>query len=324
EVVDRAALAVEEAAVGRLCDELPPVPAGPERAVLSVDGAMVPLVGGAWAEVKTLVVGEVALESTEVTAAEAPDVHMVAISSCSRLADIEQFNQAVLGELHRRGVETAGRVAAVSDGAEWIQGFVDWHCPQAIRILDFAHAAEHVALIGQAVAPDDPTWLAPRLHRLKHTGPEPVLAELHQQVDQMAALAPPPLGVSEALTYLDKRVTLMEYPVFAAAGWPIGSGSVASAHKLSVEARLKGAGMHWAGLNVNPLLVLRNAACNDRWEETWTHCAAWLRRHPLPRCPTGVVPPPPPPSEPLLPPPPPPPRAPHPWRRYRAPLSPKL
>jgi len=160
--------------------------------VLSVDGAMVPLVGGAWAEVKTLVVGEVALESTEVTAAEAPDVHLAAISSCSRPADIEHFNQAVLGELHRRGVETAGRVAAVSNGAEWIQGVVDLHCPQAIRILDFAHVAAHVALIGQAVAPDDPTWLAPRLHRLKHTGPETVLAEQHQQVDQMAALAPPP------------------------------------------------------------------------------------------------------------------------------------
>ena len=42
EVVGRAVLAVEEAVVARLCDELPPVPAGPERAVLSGDGAMVP------------------------------------------------------------------------------------------------------------------------------------------------------------------------------------------------------------------------------------------------------------------------------------------
>lgn len=57
EVVGRAALAVEEAVVEGLCAERPPVPAGPERAVLSADGAMVPLVGGAWAEVNTLVVG---------------------------------------------------------------------------------------------------------------------------------------------------------------------------------------------------------------------------------------------------------------------------
>lgn len=325
EVVGRAALAVEEAAVVRLCDELPPVPPGPQRAVLSVDGAMVPLVGGEWAEVKTLVVGEVAALAAPTPQAPAatlpamPEVQMTAVSSCSRLADIEQFNAAVLSELHRRGVETAGQVAAVSDGAEWIQGFIDLHCPQAVRILDFAHAAEHVALVGQAVAPDEATWLAPRLHRLKHDGPEPVLADLQEQV---AALGRPPPEVPEALAYLDKRVALMQYPTFAAAGWPIGSGSVESANKLVVEARLKGAGMHWARPNVNPLLVLRNAACNDRWDEVWAHSAAWLRRHWLPRCPMVVVTPPPPPEPP--PPPPLPPRAPHPWRRYSVPLSPKL
>jgi hypothetical protein len=315
EVVGRAARVVEDDAVVRLCEELPPVPAGAERAVVSVDGAMVPLVGGEWAAVKTLVVGEVALEPAEAAPSE---VHLTAVSSCSRLADVEQFHEAVLGALHRRGVETAGQVAALSDGAEWIQGCVDLHCPQATRILDFAHAAEQVALVGQAVAPADPTCLAPRLHRLKHDGPESLLAELHQPV---AALAQPPPAVSEALTYLDKRVALMQYPAFAAAGWPLGSGSVESANKLVVEARLKGAGMHWARPNVNPLLVVRNAACNDRWEQAWTHSAAWLRRHPLPRCSAVVCTPPPPPPEPL---PPPPPRAPHPGRRYGVPLSTKL
>ena len=265
-------------------------------------------------------VGEVALQPAAAT--PTAEVHLRAVSSCSRLADVEQFNAAVLGELHQRGVETAGQVAALSDGAEGIQGFVDLHCPQAIRILDFAHAAAHVALVGQAAAPDEATWLAPpRLHCLKHDGPEPVLAELHEQA---AAVAQPPSEVSAALAYLDKRVALMQYPAFAAAGWPIGSGRVESANKLVVEARLKGSGMHWARPNVNPLLVWRNAACKDRWEETWTHCSAWLRRHPFPRCPTVLASPPPPPPAPLLPLPLPPPRAPHPWRRYGAPLSPKL
>ncbi len=175
-----------------------------------------------------------------------------------------------------------------------------------------------MALVGQAVAPDDPAWLAPRLHRLKHDGPASLLTELHQQV---AALAQPPPEVTEALTYLDKRVALLQYPTFAAAGWPIGSGIVESANKLVVEARLKGAGMHWARPNVNPLLVLRTAVCNDRWDEAWTHSATWLRRHPVPRCPLAPPPPlppePPPPPAPLRPP------APHPWRQYTKWLSPK-
>lgn len=325
EVVGRAGVAVQQAAVDWLLDELPPVPAGAEQAVVSVDGAMVPLRGGEWAEVKTLVVGEVtAMEEPSPLASE---VRTRALSYCSRLADIEQFNAAVLGELHRRGIERAGQVASVSDGAEWIQGFVDLHCPQAVRILDFAHAAQRIALIGQTLAPDNPTWLAPRLHRLKHDGPEPLLAELREEV---AALAQPPPEVAEALAYLEKRVVQLQYPAFQAAGWPIGSGIVESANKLVVEARLKGAGMHWARPNVNPLLVLRTAACNDRWDEAWVLNSAYLRHHALPRCP---LPPPPLPTPPtVLAPPPPalqaappgpyrPPQT-HPWKRPLIPPKP--
>src|SRR5438067_3362623 len=66
----------------------------------------------------------------------------------------------------------------------------------------------------------------------------------------------------------------MQYPRYQAAGWPIGSGSVESANKVVVEARLKGAGMRWADHNVNPMLVLRNAMCNRRWQETWTMARA--------------------------------------------------
>jgi len=49
---------------------------------------------------------------------------------------------------------------------------------------------------------------------------------------------------------------------------------VESANKVVVEARLKGAGMRWQDQNVNPMLVLRNAVCNRRWQETWTTARA--------------------------------------------------
>lgn len=37
---------------------LPPVPPGPEQALVSGEGARVPRCGGEWDEVKTLVIGE--------------------------------------------------------------------------------------------------------------------------------------------------------------------------------------------------------------------------------------------------------------------------
>jgi hypothetical protein len=54
---------------------------------------------------------------------------------------------------------------------------------------------------------------------------------------------------------------------------------VESAHKVVVESRRKGAGMHWARPHVNPLVALRTIACSDRWGEAWPQIAQQLR-HP--------------------------------------------
>jgi hypothetical protein len=83
--------------------------------------------------------------------------------------------------------------------------------------------------------------------------------------------------VAENLAYLDKREAQTHYPSFLSAGWPIGSGMDESANKVVVEARLKGAGMHWSRMSVTPLLALRNAVCNDRWAEAWQQSTSHIR-----------------------------------------------
>ncbi len=264
-----AALAVCEAEVERLKQEVPQAPGGADKQVLSADGAMVHLVGGEWAEVKTVVMGQV-------TRNKRGEVCTQQISSFSRLAEAEHFAEAALVETHRRGLERAAEVCAVQDGAEWLQGLVDYHRADAVRILDFAHAAEYVNEIGQAVQAAGgrlpPTWLTGLLHRLKHQGPARVLTHLAW----LAARYPSPV-IREKLAYLQKRETHMRYPTYQEAGWPIGSGSVESANKRVVETRLKGAGMRWGRQNVNPMLVLRNAVCNRQWHETWTTALAHRR-----------------------------------------------
>ena len=98
------------------------------------------------------------------------------------------------------------------------------------------------------------------LHVLKHRGPAPLLRMSQRLSPELTELA----SVREHLGYLRKREGLMQYPQFRRQGWPIGSGMVESANKLVVEARLKGAGMHWERSHVNPLLALRNGVCNQR------------------------------------------------------------
>jgi hypothetical protein len=230
-----AALAVCEAQVEQLKQEAPQVPAGAEKQLLSGDGAMVHLVGGEWVEVKTLALGEVSRNKRG-------EVCTQHLSYFSRLADAERFEEAALVETHRRGLERAAEVCAVQDGAQWLQGLIDYHRADAVRILDFAHAAEYINEIGQAVQAAGgrlpATWLEGVLHRLKHQGPARVLTHLTWLTARY-----PSSAVQEKLTYLQKREAHMQYPTYQEAGWPIGSGSVESANKLVVEARLKGAGM---------------------------------------------------------------------------------
>lgn len=277
EAAGAAQVALQTAAVERLERQAPPAPPGPDRQYLSADGAFVPLVGGEWAEVKSVVIGEVAAPVMEKGEAV---VHTHHLSYFSRLADADTFDRLALVETHRRGVENAGQVAAVLDGAEWLQGFADWHRSDALRILDFPHAAGYVGKIGQATwgadSPELAGWLSAQLHQLKHVGPDDVLAHLRDMVaEQPQAEA---FELPQALAYLEKRIAQMDYPRFQAQGWPIASGATESGNKLVVEARLKGAGMHWARAHVDPLLALRNVVCNNRWDEAWPQIAAQLRQ----------------------------------------------
>jgi hypothetical protein len=118
-----------------------------------------------------------------------------------------------------------------------------------------------------------PGWLAKQFHALKHNGPIQVLAELRALASAQPDLKP----VQEARAYLEKREGQMQYPVYQAAGWPIGSGSVESGHKVVMQARLKGPGMRWERGQVNPMLALRTAVCNDRWLEAWGEVTTWQR-----------------------------------------------
>jgi hypothetical protein len=256
----------------------PQVAAG--RYQVSVDGAMVPLVHGQWAEVKTLVLGRVerqwVVDGTET-------VRTTALSYFSRLASATTFRRLAWVETHRRGITRAADVCAVTDGAPWCQRFVDWHCPDAVRILDFAHAAEYVSAAARAVYGADTApliaWLDPQLHELKYGDPDAVLRAV-EALPRRRGAGPTSAQYPRdaALRYLRARRAQIRYAEFLAAGYPIGSGAVESANKLVVEARLKGSGMHWARGNVNPMLALREALCSDRWAAAWATLTAERRR----------------------------------------------
>lgn len=245
--------------------------AGPKEAVkqvMSSDGAYISLRGKGWAEVKTLLVGVVQEKTRHSTQRPDQEVKTTSISYFSRMTDAETFSELATSEIDRRGFFQTEQVCAVQDGAEWIQNVIDAHRADAVRILDFYHAAEYVSdiatLLSNAGTPLAENWVNEQCHELKHQGPEKVLEE----VGRLLKDHPSVVDLDKKVHYLQKRENLMQYPLFQQQGWPLGSGCVESANKCVVQKRLKGPGMHWEHSNVNPMLALRTGVCNDRWDET--------------------------------------------------------
>lgn len=336
EAVGAAQVAVQTAAVAALAAATgspQAAPPGSPYQFLSADGAMVPLVGGDWAEVKTLAVGTLVPGPAPAAPGRTPD-----LSYFSRLADAETFTRLAVVETHRRGLAAAGTVVAVTDGSPWLQGLIDYHRPDAVRILDFPHAVEHLTAAAQATfgaTADAATWVATQAHTLKHGDAMRVVLAL---LDLPVRAAPQPEAAAAArratLRYLAARWDAIQYAHFQAAGYPIGDGAIESANKRVPEARLKGSGMRWERANVDPLLALRTVAVNGRWEETWpalrayAHTQATARRRarratltpvtPAPPAPARARPPRQAPATPALPPERS--RRPHPWS-YQARLD---
>jgi hypothetical protein len=277
EAAGAAYVEVQEAEAARLLVDAPPAPPGPAKLQLSADGAMVPLVGGEWGEVKLLAIGEIVPDP-----AEPEGVRTTDLSYFARRLGVEAFVAQAAVETHRRGVETAGLVELLGDGSPWCQQVGDAHRPDAIRALDHPHAVEHLTAAAEAShgakTPAARAWVAAQAHALKHDDPADVLAALRALP---VGAATDPAAATEArdatLGYLEARWAQIQYATFRAMGLPIGSGAVESGNKRVVLARLKGAGMRWAPAHVNPLAALRCALCNDRWAEAWGQIAAARR-----------------------------------------------
>jgi len=238
------------------------------KQVVSSDGSYIRLRGKVFAEVKTAVVGEVQENSKRSSSRPDQEVKMTNITYFSRMTDAQTFTELASGEIARRGIFQAKKVGGVSDGAEWIQHFIDAYREDAVRILDFYHVRQYlsdiVTLVRNAGTALRESWLDDQLHELKHFGPRKVLEEVNRLLRDHPYIE----ELKQAAHYLQKREKMMQYPLFRAEGWPIGSGSVESANTHVVQSRMDGPGMHWESRNVNPMLALRTGECNNRWDET--------------------------------------------------------
>lgn len=168
----------------------------PRKLLISADGSFIRLTSCEWREVKSVAVGE--FETVKSAQGVAEAVRAQKLSYFTHSYRARNFEYFALAELARCGLDKAETVVVVTDGAEWLQSFIDYHCPKAVRIIDFAHALGHVAEAGREVWGEGTeafkSWFAHCAHQLKHKPPQRTLAELRllqpkaKQDEQAAAL----------------------------------------------------------------------------------------------------------------------------------------
>lgn len=159
---------------------------------------------------------------------------------------IEEFQQLVWEASLRWGSHKALKIIVLGDGAEGFQKRLEGLFPEAIQILDWYHAAEHLWEVGRelhgAGTPETKRWIDPLLTKLRAGGVEEVIATLKSLRPTTTTARE---KIDDLIDYYTNNRNRMRYDEYESAGYFIGSGAVESGVKNVVNIRMKGCGMKW-------------------------------------------------------------------------------
>jgi len=72
--------------------------------------------------------------------------------------------------------------------------------------------------------------------------------------------------------HLLRNAERLDYPLYNAHGWPTSSGPMESFCK-QLGQRLKGPGMRWSLVNIDPMTALVSLWANGEWDRHWQSAA---------------------------------------------------
>jgi len=235
----------------------------PKRLYISMDGVLIHCRTTGWRELKT---GCLYTTRTQ-RARRAPFEQVVRVeqpSYSAKLTEAEPFGWQLLVEAARRGVEQAEEVIVIGDGAHWIWKLAEEQFPQATQIVDWYHASQYVWNAASSIYPHEEAlrtpWAKQQLDRLWEGRVEEVLAALAEHAGDEAA-------VDASISYYTTHRERLDYPSYRARGLQIGSGTIESACKHLISARLKQAGMRWSEEGANGVSAVRAWLKSGRWAE---------------------------------------------------------
>lgn len=181
----------------------------------------------------------------------------------------EAFKKYMLLAATNAGYGKFENTVIVADGAAWIRNICDELFPDAVQILDLYHLKENVYTFSKYA------FDAEKAVALAETIIDKI--EKHYAVDEALACIPAvenlPQGVPNLRTYIENNRTRINYPLYRAKGFFVGSGAIESTHKTIVQQRLKRAGMRWGLKGAQALLTLRAKDESGNWQDVQHICA---------------------------------------------------
>jgi len=201
-----------------------------------------------------------------------PQRDYASTSYLAAIVSASQFGPLLRAEALRRGLAKARVVVFLGDGAVWVWKLARLNFPDAVCILDYYHACEHLNLLSAALYGEGSALAKRRFRQWRK-------ALLKDKIDQVIAQAkadlptrPQPRNLAKKqIAYFERNRPRMLYQTFRQAGYFIGSGVVEAGCKTVVGQRLKQSGMLWSRKGASHLLTVRYALLSRWFDDFWKH-----------------------------------------------------
>lgn len=152
----------------------------------------------------------------------------------------------------------------VSDGAVWIRNWIEDAFPDAVSILDYYHACEHLHLFSSNYFSDKATekiWVCEQKQLL-------LQSEVLTVINNIEELAAKNKEAQQLIAYYQSNSDRMDYKRYKQMGCGIiGSGAIESAHRTVVQKRMKQSGQRWSIQGAQNMLNLRVVRKNLQWNK---------------------------------------------------------
>jgi hypothetical protein len=184
------------------------------------------------------------------------------------IEESRDFGPRIHQEALRRGMQGAGRVVVITDGAAYNQTIINEHFPHATQILDLYHAREHLAdFVRDVLRQDLKKPLHQRLRDLLDTGQTETLLE--EMKSLLPRSGPRRKDGLKAIGYFRRNAHAMHYSKWRAQKLFVGSGVIEAGCRTLVGQRLKNSGMFWSVRGANAMIALRCCRLSGLFEQFW-------------------------------------------------------